>query len=451
MRKWTSEQVIALAPDANSIKAAKDLAIARKWGNLGTDQYAVWGECQGSGKKPYQTRIDLSTPAFKCSCPSRKFPCKHALALFLLLADQPKLFTQNTPPDWVTEWLTKREQTSIKRNEKKVDKPVNTAAQEKRAKQREKRVEDGIRELTLWLNDLMRYGLDHVQSQPISFWEVPAANLVNAQAPGLARKLRDMASIPGSEQQWQSHLLSEIGKLVLILEGYKNIDMLPEGTAEDIRTQIGWTQNQDELLTGDAITDHWVVLGKRIQEEHLGALKKTSIMKVQRTWLSGKQSGRLALLLQFAAPGQILDVGPIPGTGFDADLVFFPSAYPLRAIFKKQHAGFTQENSFPGNEAIPKAHQAYNDALICNPWIEQFPLSIKEVMPFQIDSHWGLQDQNGYWLPISQNCSQTWTVLSLSGGNPIQVFGEWNGETFYPLSVFTDQKFVPLQTFSKAG
>ncbi len=44
------------------------------------------GLCQGSGRQPYQARVDLAEPAFKCSCPSRKFPCKHGLALLLLFA-----------------------------------------------------------------------------------------------------------------------------------------------------------------------------------------------------------------------------------------------------------------------------------------------------------------------------------------------------------------------------
>ncbi len=40
------------------------------------------GLCAGSGKDPYQTVVDLG-PRYQCSCPSRKFPCKHALALLL--------------------------------------------------------------------------------------------------------------------------------------------------------------------------------------------------------------------------------------------------------------------------------------------------------------------------------------------------------------------------------
>jgi uncharacterized Zn finger protein len=95
---WTTEQVLSLAPDASSAKAGRDLAAARKWLTLGQEGQAVWGECQGSGKSPYQTQIDLSEPAFRCTCPSRKFPCKHGLGLLLLRVDQPAAFPQQTAP-----------------------------------------------------------------------------------------------------------------------------------------------------------------------------------------------------------------------------------------------------------------------------------------------------------------------------------------------------------------
>ena len=49
--------------------------------------------------------MTISEPAFRCSCPSRKFPCKHGLGLLLLLADQPALFKQQEPPAWVADWL----------------------------------------------------------------------------------------------------------------------------------------------------------------------------------------------------------------------------------------------------------------------------------------------------------------------------------------------------------
>lgn len=84
---WTPDTILALAPDAKSAKSGRDLATLRKWVTLGCHEQAVWGECQGSAESPYQTQIDLAEPAFHCSCPSRKFPCKHALGLFLYSTD----------------------------------------------------------------------------------------------------------------------------------------------------------------------------------------------------------------------------------------------------------------------------------------------------------------------------------------------------------------------------
>ena len=88
--RWTADQVLALAPDAASRKAGSKLGAAGPWSEAGSsDEGAVWGLCKGSGSKPYQTVVDTRTPtgpAYKCSCPSRKFPCKHALGLLLLWA-----------------------------------------------------------------------------------------------------------------------------------------------------------------------------------------------------------------------------------------------------------------------------------------------------------------------------------------------------------------------------
>ena len=78
----SSEQVLALAPDAGSAAAGKKLANTRHWRNLGQNAEAAWGECQGSAL--YQVRVELATFAVKCTCPSHKFPCKHGLGLLLL-------------------------------------------------------------------------------------------------------------------------------------------------------------------------------------------------------------------------------------------------------------------------------------------------------------------------------------------------------------------------------
>ena len=85
--EWTAATVEGLAPDAASVTAARKLARPAPWSEVGQDEQAVWGLCKGSGAKPYQVQVDVSGPAYKCSCPSRKFPCKHALGLLLAWAN----------------------------------------------------------------------------------------------------------------------------------------------------------------------------------------------------------------------------------------------------------------------------------------------------------------------------------------------------------------------------
>src|ERR671926_1761167 len=188
---YSAEQIIALAPDAASAKAGRNLATASKWRNVGQNERALWGECQGSGAKPYQIVIDLNEPAFKCSCPSRKFPCKHALGLFLLIANQ-SVTGNTTVPDWVGEWLLKRDQQLQRRSEgaKKAEEEPDEATLARRASQKAKRTLDreakvvaGLKELELWLRDLLRHGLASAQTRSFDYWEQMAARLIDAQAP----------------------------------------------------------------------------------------------------------------------------------------------------------------------------------------------------------------------------------------------------------------------------
>src|SRR6202451_4563735 len=106
MQTYSREQVLGLVPDASAAKAGQGQATAGKGASLGRDEQAAWGECQGSGSPPYRCQAALADGATRCSCPSRKFPCKHAIGLLLLLADDQVPAT--TRPAWVGEWLVSR-------------------------------------------------------------------------------------------------------------------------------------------------------------------------------------------------------------------------------------------------------------------------------------------------------------------------------------------------------
>jgi hypothetical protein len=436
---WTTEQILALAPDAASAKAGQGLAAARKWLKLGADEQTAWGLCQGSGKDPYQAQIDLTEPAFRCSCPSRKFPCKHGLGLFLLLASSAGAFKEKQRPDWVVEWMASRAKRAEQRAEKQArpdagDKIVDEAAQAKRAAGREAKVTAGLRELELWLRDITRGGLAAAQSQPPQFWERMAARLIDAQAPGVARLVREMAGVPASGEGWEGRLLERLSKLYLLIEGFKRIAELPEATQADIRALVGWTQNQDELLRLDGTRDRWLVLGQRVEEEDR--------LRVQRVWLWGERSGRAALVLHFAHGQQPLDASFVTGAAPEAELVFFPGAYPLRAIVKQRHGAPAPPERISGYAKIVDAHEAFTIAMAANPWLEKFPVSMLNVTPLRRGDAWFVRDVEGRALKLAPRFEFGWTMLALSGGRGIDVFGEWDGDHLWPLSAFHENHFT---------
>ena len=441
---WTSEQILALAPDAASAKAGQGLATARKWQKLGADEQTAWGLCQGSGKDPYQTQIDLTEPAFRCSCPSRKFPCKHGLGLFLLLATQPAAFKDTKPPAWVLEWNASRAKRAQQRVEKQVraesgEKTVDAAAQAKRAASRDAKVKTGLQELETWLRDIVRGGLAAVQSQPPKFWERTAARLVDAQAPGAARLVREMAGVPASGEGWEGRLLERLSRLYLLIEGFKRGAELPEAAQADIRALIGWTQNQEELLQMDGMRDRWLVLGQRVEEEDR--------LRAQRIWLWGERSGRAALILHFAHAQQPLDASFVTGAVIEAELVFFPGAYPLRAIVKERGGGASRPpERISGYPKIADAHEAFAGAIAANPWLEKFPMRLLNVTPLRhnhVNSEmWFVRDAEGRALKLAPRFEFGWTMLALSGGREIDIFGEWDGDHLWPLSAFADNRFA---------
>jgi uracil-DNA glycosylase len=99
-----AQTILSLSPDHASTKNAEALAQAKKWQHLGSfdDEKGemIWGEIKGSSGETYHTRVSLDAEKFDCSCPSRKRPCKHSLALALLREKDASVF-KDSPPAWI--------------------------------------------------------------------------------------------------------------------------------------------------------------------------------------------------------------------------------------------------------------------------------------------------------------------------------------------------------------
>ena len=463
--QWQREQVLALAPDAAAAKAAQGLIALNKWPVLGAHELALWGECQGSGAKPYQTAIDLGEVAFKCSCPSRKFPCKHGLALFLLYLQAATHFTTaENIPSWVQSWLdgrAKRKSTgsasapettaTTRPNDHTPADSVTpttppadnaTAQQRKRANAREEKVAAGIEELRAWLQDLVRAGFAEAQRQPYTFWQQMAARLIDAQAPGLATQVTTLGSIAAAGGDWAERLTAAVGRLYFLVEAYGRLETLSPPLQQEIRAQIGWYQSRDEVLAGEALRDQWLVLSHTIESEET--------LLSQRVWLYGVQTRRYALILNFAHPSnrQSLDSFWRPATAVLANLFYYAEAIPLRAI-----ATAIQPVDMPAGlisgAPIATALSGYQCALAQNPWLTRYPLLLADVVVGLAPAdgaggEWFVYDQAQQMISLSRKSKRQWQLLSISGGAPVQLFGEWLDDGLLPLGLWQAGRYWPL-------
>lgn len=426
----TVEQALALAPDGASAVAGRKLGGAKNWRTLGRSTDALWGECQGSAL--YQVRVDLGDLATKCSCPSRKLPCKHALGLLVLAATDPVALPSGEPPEWVSDWLQRRVTTKGEQATSSGDDGARRGkAEAKKAEQRVRRVLTGIEALDRWLEDLIRNGLASVEAQPASFWEGQAKRLVDAQAPGLAGRVRRLATLPHATPDWTARLLDDLGRLALLTQAFRRLNQLDPALQEDVRGLIGWSLGQEEVAERtEAVRDDWAIVGQRITMEDR--------LRTQRTWLVGMGTARTALVLQFAHGASPFKEALVPGTRVAADLAYWPSASPQRALMRERHGPPTPLVATPpGGATLAAFLDNFAQATARQPWLDRGVAVLRAVVPIcGGDAPWLVRDGTGAALPLADG--DHWRLLALSGGQPLDLAAEWDGTALLPLGALAD-------------
>lgn len=430
----TEDQILTLAPDESSKKAGKDLANPSKWITRGVHEQALWGECQGSGSKPYQTSIDLTSIAFKCSCPSRKFPCKHGIALGLLYARQPALFTQGEMPAWTAEWIGKRAQKEEQKTEKK-DKEVDTAAQAKRSQAREQKVADGVEELMVWIKDMVRNGIINLPEKGYPYWDGMARRMVDAQAPGLAAMIKALGNTNFFREGWQTVFLDQLLNIYLVAKGHQQKEALDPLVVQEVRNWIGFTVSQEELKAQPGVTDTWLVVGKQVSEE--------DNLTVEKNWLFGITTQQYALVIQFLVRGQGGTVLLSPGMYIDAELVFYPSTSPLRALIKNQFSGMPKA---PGRLLPSWSEVALVETTTCArfPVRSERPYAVEQLVPVFFKGLWWLQDRQNNLVAIKEDFEGIWRLLALSGGATLDMVVLGRESVYEPIGVWHHQTYKAI-------
>lgn len=339
-----------LAPDQSALKVAAGLAKPGKWSGIGSsaDGALIWGECAGSGANPYRVMADLRDHGNKCTCPSRKFPCKHVLALFWLNAEAIVPFPGAETPDYVTDWLGRRRGGTVKPAEAGAPKSVDAArvvkeeapedpkaairreaAAARRAEDTGRAILDALDALEQWTSDQLRRGLAGFIDDATARCRRIAARLVDGKAATLAGRIDELPArlmaLPAGDRVRGAVI--EFGKLVLLARAYR-----AEPDDPGIRRAIATAESREALQadgTAPRITARWEVVGEEVETRRDGLVSQTS-------WLLNLDGGtapRFAMLLDFfpASAGRRGSAFAV-GDQFEAELIFYPARSPLRAV-----------------------------------------------------------------------------------------------------------------------
>lgn len=158
------------------------------------DASLLWGECQGSGAKPYEISIDLAgdTPIIRCSCPVKPPPCKHTLGLLVHFVEQKAKFKVAEAP---AELLDKRAK-SQERAEKRVEAASKPREVDKAAVEKKARIQrDGLALLQQLVVDAIKGGLGTLDAKRAAKLIEQARQMHDAYLPGAAERLRRIAAL----------------------------------------------------------------------------------------------------------------------------------------------------------------------------------------------------------------------------------------------------------------
>ena len=430
--------------------------------------------------------VDHVGVASRCTCPSRRHPCKHVLALLLLWCNGDVV--ESTAPPGVVAWLATRQPADTRRSSgtdpgsstadsvptADSTRPDGAAATEAgvdrggggavvsdtaggasdasgedtgemgggdvgempdRDRARDERVERmfaGLTELDRWLDDRMRTGLADPALAKYSTWDELAARLVDAQAASLANRIRRLAGLVGASPDWHSDVLAELGLLHLLAQAGRRLGSLPGPLADSVATTVGWQVRHADVLGGVPDTDTWVVAARSDTREDR--------IEVRRHWLRGATSGRWALLLSFAAYRQSLDTSLTVGTAIAADLHRYPGP-ALRALVGARH-GEPSESARPPAVDIMSACDEIGRLIVAEPWLDRVPFTASASIAAD-GSRFALADAGGT-LPLIATGRPLATLLAVAGGDHVDVTCEWTPHGVVPLTIHLDDRSIDI-------
>jgi hypothetical protein len=98
----------------------------------------------------------------------------------------------------------------------------------------------------------------------------------------------------------------------------------------------------------------------------------------------------------------------------------------------------------PAATSLDQALAVHAAALAANPWIERTPMAVESVTPVRRHGEWRLRDRADRAVLLSPRGTDGWRLLACSGGRPLGVFGEYDGDALLPLGCWNADGYSVL-------
>lgn len=239
--------------------------------------------------------------------------------------------------------------------------------------------------------------------------------MVDAQAPGLAARVRELGTIPSCGAGWPARMLEEAALLHLLDRAWLGISALPEPLASTVRGRVGLPSGAG----GEVVRDRWLVLAQYDTASPDGRLT------TRRIWLRGLASGRPALVLDFGPPGRPPGLALPVGLVLDAEARFRPGSAGLRADLTERFAAAEPCGAAPTGVSTGAALEAYGAALREDPWLESWPVVLGPVVPIPGGRQGDQPGEAAWQLADVEGTSALPVPLTGAGSRPARGCGNW--------------------------
>ncbi len=261
----TNDLISSLAANSDAIKNGKSLFTSKKFIKLGvdSDKTIIFGECSGSGSKPYYCSMDFiseASPVPRCSCPSRQIPCKHVLGLMIAYEQASNQFVTEDVPEDIQDKRNKKEKAAEKKATKEANKDEKKEPTEKSIKAKTtaetKKIANqlqGVENAKELFKTIVNNGLASIDASEIKNLKVQVKNLGNYHINGIADSFSVLLEIILKDDENFTKSIEELNYInALLSKAEKYLNEKTENPLHrdifcKIEEQIGHIWNYNEL------------------------------------------------------------------------------------------------------------------------------------------------------------------------------------------------------------